>query len=180
MKKLSLEEVIEGIEDNRRAHSVIYPLKEILFIMLTAIICGATSYVRIEMFANSRIEWLKKYLKLENGVPDANTFRYVMMKITPEKIHEVFAEWNNTELDSYLIEITRDILGYKDENGELYGVPEYTVSYTSPEEAVMAYQTGKIKLQDEIVVRREVEDKDGNKVCGRVRTSVGKIIFNSI
>ena len=98
MKKLSLEEVIEGIEDNRRAHSVIYPLKEILFIMLTAIICGATSYVRIEMFANSRIEWLKKYLKLENGVPDANTFRYVMMKITPEKIHEVFAEWMKSVL----------------------------------------------------------------------------------
>jgi len=29
-----------------------------------------------------------------------------------------FKEWNETELDSYLIEITRDILGYKDENGE--------------------------------------------------------------
>ncbi|MBQ4564570.1 MAG: decarboxylating NADP(+)-dependent phosphogluconate dehydrogenase, partial [Lachnospiraceae bacterium] len=35
-----------------------------------------------------------------------------------EEMHEVFAEWNKTELDSYLIEITRDILGYKDENGE--------------------------------------------------------------
>ena len=29
-------------------------------------------------------------------------------------MHEVFAEWNKGELDSYLIEITRDILGYKD------------------------------------------------------------------
>ena len=33
-------------------------------------------------------------------------------------MHEVFAEWNKGELDSYLIEITRDILGYKDENGK--------------------------------------------------------------
>ena len=39
--------------------------------------------------------------------------------MTPEEMHEVFAEWNKTELDSYLIEITRDILGYKDENGEI-------------------------------------------------------------
>ncbi len=31
---------------------------------------------------------------------------------------QIFAEWNKGELDSYLIEITRDILGYKDENGE--------------------------------------------------------------
>lgn len=38
--------------------------------------------------------------------------------MTPEEMHEVFAAWNETELDSYLIEITRDILGYKDEKGE--------------------------------------------------------------
>ena len=38
--------------------------------------------------------------------------------MTNEEMHKVFAEWNKTELDSYLIEITRDILGYKDENGE--------------------------------------------------------------
>ena len=35
-----------------------------------------------------------------------------------QEMHEVFAEWNRGELDSYLIEITRDILGYTDENGE--------------------------------------------------------------
>ena len=39
--------------------------------------------------------------------------------MTPDEMHEVFAAWNETELDSYLIEITRDILGYKDENGEI-------------------------------------------------------------
>ena len=31
--------------------------------------------------------------------------------------HEVFKKWNTEELDSYLIEITRDILAYKDEDG---------------------------------------------------------------
>ena len=38
--------------------------------------------------------------------------------MTCEEMHKVFAAWNETELDSYLIEITRDILGYKDEKGE--------------------------------------------------------------
>lgn len=46
---------------------------------------------------------------------------YQMMKaglnMTNQQMHEVFAEWNEGELDSYLIEITRDILGYKDEDG---------------------------------------------------------------
>lgn len=35
-----------------------------------------------------------------------------------QEMHEVFKKWNETELDSYLIEITRDILAFKDEDGE--------------------------------------------------------------
>ncbi|MCF7955518.1 MAG: decarboxylating NADP(+)-dependent phosphogluconate dehydrogenase [Phycisphaerae bacterium] len=35
-----------------------------------------------------------------------------------EEMHKTFAEWNEGILDSYLIEITRDILGYKDEEGK--------------------------------------------------------------
>ncbi len=46
---------------------------------------------------------------------------YQMMKkglgMTNTEMHEVLAEWNAGELDSYLIEITRDILAYKDEDG---------------------------------------------------------------
>ncbi|MCQ2481148.1 MAG: decarboxylating NADP(+)-dependent phosphogluconate dehydrogenase [Clostridia bacterium] len=46
---------------------------------------------------------------------------YQLMKnllgMSADEMHEVFAEWNKGELDSYLIEITRDILAYKDEDG---------------------------------------------------------------
>lgn len=38
--------------------------------------------------------------------------------MSADEIHEVFKEWNKGELDSYLIEITRDILAYKDEDGQ--------------------------------------------------------------
>jgi len=41
-----------------------------------------------------------------------------LLKMTDEEMHAVFTEWNQTELDSYLIEITGNILGYKDEKGE--------------------------------------------------------------
>ena len=39
--------------------------------------------------------------------------------MTSEEMHEVFAAWKRTELDSYLIEITADILGHREENGEV-------------------------------------------------------------
>ncbi len=35
-----------------------------------------------------------------------------------DEMHEIFAEWNQGELNSYLIEITRDILAFKDEDGK--------------------------------------------------------------
>jgi len=34
------------------------------------------------------------------------------------RMHQVFADWNAGELDSYLIEITRDILGFRSPDGE--------------------------------------------------------------
>jgi 6-phosphogluconate dehydrogenase len=47
---------------------------------------------------------------------------YQLMKqglgMTNEEMHEVFKAWNEAELKSYLIEITRDILGYKNEEGQ--------------------------------------------------------------
>ena len=46
---------------------------------------------------------------------------YQLMKdvlgMSADEMHEVFKEWNQGELDSYLIEITRDILAYKDTDG---------------------------------------------------------------
>ena len=41
-----------------------------------------------------------------------------LLGMNADEMHEVFKEWNTGELDSYLIEITRDILGYKDEDGD--------------------------------------------------------------
>jgi len=47
---------------------------------------------------------------------------YFLMKealgMSHDEMHQVFAEWNEGKLDSYLIEITRDILAHKDEDGE--------------------------------------------------------------
>lgn len=46
---------------------------------------------------------------------------YIMKELvgmSSDEMHEVFKEWNKGELDSYLIEITRDILAFKDDDGK--------------------------------------------------------------
>jgi len=58
---------------------------------------------------------------IEYGDMQLITEVYQVMKnllgMNHDEMHDVFEEWNKGELDSYLIEITRDILAYKDEDG---------------------------------------------------------------
>ncbi|MFT4746402.1 MAG: 6-phosphogluconate dehydrogenase [Congregibacter sp.] len=42
----------------------------------------------------------------------------VVLGLSSDEIQKVFAHWNTTELDSYLIDITKDIFAFKDENGD--------------------------------------------------------------
>ncbi len=49
--------------------------------------------------------------------------------------------------------------------------------FSSPEEAVLAYQTGQIALQAIIKVRME-RDFNGEKITGMIETTAGRLIFN--
>jgi 6-phosphogluconate dehydrogenase len=50
-------------------------------------------------------------------ISEAYNLMKTLLGMTAGEMHEVFAEWNKGELDSYLVEITRDILGFRDEDG---------------------------------------------------------------
>ncbi len=58
---------------------------------------------------------------IEYGDMQLITEAYQIMKellgMTAGEMHDVFKEWNTRDLNSYLIEITRDILAYKDADG---------------------------------------------------------------
>ncbi len=49
---------------------------------------------------------------------EAYHIMHELLGMTADEMHEVFKEWNKGDLDSYLIEITRDILAYKDTDGK--------------------------------------------------------------
>jgi 6-phosphogluconate dehydrogenase len=50
-------------------------------------------------------------------ITEAYQIMKVLLGMNADQMHDVFEDWNKGELDSYLIEITRDILAYKDEDG---------------------------------------------------------------
>lgn len=94
MKIQKLIEEAEKVNDPRRQYGYLqHKLVTILVISFCAIICGAEDYEDIEEFGKARKEWLAKFLKMENGIPDKDTFRRVFERLNPSEVSECLYGW---------------------------------------------------------------------------------------
>ena len=75
----SLVEHFADLEDPRAEHLTDHKLLDIVMIAICAVICGAESWTDVELFGNERLEWLKQFLELRNGIP----FRRQMVRSSP-------------------------------------------------------------------------------------------------
>ncbi|MDR1243360.1 MAG: transposase family protein [Deltaproteobacteria bacterium] len=78
---ISIIEHFGDMPDPRQQAKVLYPLSEIILLTLCAIICGADSYVEIEEFGNAKIDFLKRFLPFEHGIPSHDTIGIVFSNI---------------------------------------------------------------------------------------------------
>ena len=92
----ALIEQLITVTDYRRAKSINYPLIEILFISLCAMMSGAEAFTEFEDFGTTREDWFKKFLRLKNGIPSHDTFRQVFSSIDPKQFNEVFIRWTES------------------------------------------------------------------------------------
>lgn len=76
-------ETFASIPDPRDGGHTLHHFGEILFIAFAALLCGIRSYELMEEFAELREDWLRKWLKLPNGIPSYNTFSRVFQAIEP-------------------------------------------------------------------------------------------------
>jgi len=81
------------IKDPRKERTKRHKLLDIILIAICGVICGADSWVDIELFGKSKKDWLKSFLKLPNGVPSHDTFGRVFAAINPEEFEKSFMEW---------------------------------------------------------------------------------------
>lgn len=83
----------DQVEDPRRQAGLRYPLIEVLFIAICAIIAGADDWVAIERFGRAKFSWFQKYLTLKHGIPAHDTFGDVFGVLDPEQFAEAFTSW---------------------------------------------------------------------------------------
>ena len=82
----------QDLEDPRIERSKQHGLLDILAIAICAVICGADSWVHVEMFGKSKEEWFHSFLDLPNGIPSHDTFGEVFSRLDPERFQECFME----------------------------------------------------------------------------------------
>jgi predicted transposase YbfD/YdcC len=73
-----------------RAANASYPLLEILFVALAAVLCGAKSCTDMADFGRLRIDLLRQFVPLKNGVPSHDVFSDVFRALDPKSFERLF------------------------------------------------------------------------------------------
>lgn len=71
----------ENLTDPRVDRGFNHDLLEMIFVALTAAICGANGWADVERFAKAKLDWFRQYVELPHGVPSHDTFGRVFARL---------------------------------------------------------------------------------------------------
>jgi predicted transposase YbfD/YdcC len=91
-----IAEHLGKVKDPRIGNATRHKLLDIIVIAICAVVCGADSWVDVELFGNSKKDWFKKFLELPHGIPSHDTFGRVFSLIDPEEFQRSFLAWVQT------------------------------------------------------------------------------------
>ncbi|MDR2865262.1 MAG: transposase family protein [Spirochaetaceae bacterium] len=77
-----------GAMVNRR-----YPLEEVITITILAVMSFVRGWENIEGYGQAKAGWLRKFPRLENGIPKHDVYRRVFCALKPEAVEECFMNW---------------------------------------------------------------------------------------
>jgi predicted transposase YbfD/YdcC len=91
----SLLEIFGSVEDPRSTKNRLYELDEVLFLCICAVISGAEGWSAIAQFGRAKLDWLRRYLPYENGIPNEDSLAWIIGCLNVKAFEACFIEWVN-------------------------------------------------------------------------------------
>jgi len=89
----SFIEHFSTLKDPRIERKKLHALMDILVLVICAQISGANGWEAIATFGKSKIEWLRQFVPLKNGIPSHDCIAYVISRLSPKHFQECFLHW---------------------------------------------------------------------------------------
>ena len=93
---LPFVEIFSQVADPRIHRTRKHDLIDILFAALCATLSGAEDFVAMADFTRTRLNFLRRYVKMRGGAPSHDTFSRVFALINPTQFSECFLTWTQT------------------------------------------------------------------------------------
>ncbi len=93
---VSILEHFSALNDPRQACKVLYPLPEILLVVLCATMAGADDFVEIEVWGRNKLDFLRRFLPFKSGIPSHDTLNDVFNALPEETFSNCFISWVST------------------------------------------------------------------------------------
>ena len=156
----SIVAIFSEVKDQRVNRTKLHSLKDILVIALLSTICGGDGWSDMREFGVCKTDWLKTFLKLENGIPSKYTFRRVISTINVDEFELCFRKWVSSIAQKCAEVIAIDgktICGSRDEAGGKAAI--HMVSAWACENQMVLGQIATTEKSNEITAIPELIDK---------------------
>jgi predicted transposase YbfD/YdcC len=91
--KRSLIDHFSALKDPRQAWKVIYPLPEIMLLVLCATLAGAEDFVEARLWGVKNLDFLRRFLPFKDGLPSHDTLNDVINALDPALFKTCFVTW---------------------------------------------------------------------------------------
>lgn len=93
MNDVSILNYFSTLEDPRQSWKVLYPLDEVLLLILCAVMAGADDFVEIRKWGDRKIDFLRGFLPYARGIPSHDTLNDIMNALPPDLFSACFTNW---------------------------------------------------------------------------------------
>lgn len=84
---------VKKMKDTRQQGKIKHKLSDIVIIVMLSILTGHNDFEEMVIFAEARIDILREYIKLENGIPHKDTIKRVIAILDPNILNLIFYKW---------------------------------------------------------------------------------------